>query len=78
MKVDGINLTSEIIDQIQFWQQKETLEADIQNIDNVISFIACPESADTPKQVKHVLDLISNLCILKNELKSFNIKQYEQ
>lgn len=70
--IQGITLTPEMVDQIKFWQEnKEVLEADIRSIDDAITFIIRQNNSGEYNDANKVLTILSNLCILKDEIKVF-------
>lgn len=73
IELEGIKLTPEIITLIKDWQTVY-LQTTIECIDDAISFVARESNCTSPEEGQHNLTLISRLCTIKEELKTFKIK----
>lgn len=73
IELEGIKLTYEMIELIKDWQA-DILQYDLKCIDNAISFIAREGNGSSPDEAQKCLTLISSLCALKEEIKTFKIK----
>lgn len=72
MKIEGIYLTQEMIENIKFWQEKsENIQSSIEVFDKAISFIARGSDGSDQEQAQRGLQLISSLCCVKDMVTSF-------
>lgn len=72
MKVEGITLTQEMIDNIKFWQENpDSLQGSMKTFDKAISFIAHESEGNDQERAARGLQLISSLCYLKEKIGSF-------
>lgn len=73
IELEGIKLSPEMIEIIKDWQTGY-LESSIEFLDDAITFIAREESSTSPEEVRKSLNLIRNICALKEEIKTFKTK----
>ena len=70
IELDGIKLSPEMITLIKDWQTGY-LQSSIEELDDAISFIARESRCSSVEEGKKYLDLISSLCGIKEDLKTF-------
>lgn len=78
MIVEGINLTSEMIDNIKWFQGNAgVMDSNLKTFDEAISFIAKENDSVGQEKAAQALRLISSLCSIKGMFASLEGKEVQ-